>query len=406
MRFRLRWYAVSTARVLLRRWQALVLLCGILASANMSLFSNVDALATPLLVLLSPEHGAAWRFGYLMVLHAIAVMWALMQREQITGGAFMAYARSLPFTERYRRRVDTIVLVLADSPLLVPLVCALLVVSVGHGQGANFLLMLVVGLLALAAQLGALDRRRLAWIAVAAGNLLLAAVVHTPFQAGACVLVGLGACALLAMRLPRAAPRWQDAFGRAGAPLAALLVAMSRRLHPAILISAGVLFRQRRSEVIGKAMGAGCIAVAALALMKVFDHDGRAVGAAVIAQVLMALSISGLYRGLQMAHVDAAGYFAALPLRRAWWRMFDIVVVVTLALPFLAIPGVALLVHHVASPVSIIASAASSVALLCVLRVPQLFNERHAVVLSSIVAGTWGAFTIALINQEDYLAAL
>ncbi|MDQ1833872.1 ATP-binding cassette domain-containing protein [Massilia scottii] len=33
MRFRLRWYAVSTARVLLRRWQALVLLCGILASA-------------------------------------------------------------------------------------------------------------------------------------------------------------------------------------------------------------------------------------------------------------------------------------------------------------------------------------------------------------------------------------
>ncbi|WP_167090863.1 hypothetical protein [Massilia frigida] len=406
MRFRLRWYAVSTARVLLRRWQALVLLCGILGSANMSLFSNVDSLATPLLALLSPAHGAAWRFAYLIALQAIAVMWALMQREQIGGGAFMAYARSLPFTERYRRRVDTIVLVLADSPLLVPLVCALLVVGPGRGQAANFLLMLVVGLLALAAQLGALDRRRLAWIAVAAGDLLLAVAVNTGFQAGACLLVGCAACALLALRLARAGRRWQAAFARAGAPFAALLLATGRRLHPAILVSAGVLLRQRRSEVTGKAMGAACIAAAALALMQVFGHDRRALGVAVIAQVLMALSISGLYRGLQMAHADAARYFAALPLRPGWWRSFDIAVVVTLALPFLAIPAVALLVHRVGSPVNMIAGAASSVALLCVLRVPQLFNERHSVVLSSIVAGTWGALTIALIYQEDYLAAL
>ncbi|MCE3604712.1 hypothetical protein LXA47_13990 [Massilia sp. P8910] len=406
MRFRLRWYAVSTARVLLRRWQALVLLCGILGSANMSLFSNIDSLATPLLALLSPAHGAAWRFADLIGLHAIAVMWALMQREQIAGGAFMAYAGSLPFAGRYRRRADTIVLVLADSPLLVPLVCALLVVGPGRGQGANFLLMLVVGLLALAAQLGALDRRRLAWIAVAAGDLLLAGVVNTGLQAGGCLLVGLGACALLAVRFPRAGKRWIDAAGRAGAPFAALLLAMSQGLHPAILTSAGVLFRQRRSEVTGKAIGAGCVAAAALALMTVFGHDGRALGVAVIAQTIMALSISGLYRGLQMAHVDAARYFAALPLRRAWWRMSDIAVVVTLALPFLAIPGVALLVHHAASPLRIVAGATSGLALLCVLRLPQLFNERHSVVLSSIVAGTWGALTMALIYQENYLAAL
>ncbi|MDL2355250.1 MAG: hypothetical protein QFF03_08335 [Pseudomonadota bacterium] len=351
-----------------------------------------------MLALLSPGHGTAWRFGYLLLLQAVAVMWAQMQREQIAGGDFMRYVASLPFTQRYRRRVDTIVLVLADSPLLLVLVCALVVVGVGHAHGSHFLLMLDVGLLALAAQLGALDRRRLAWLGVAAGDLALAGAVHTGFQTGACVLVAAGACALLAFRLPRAGARWQAMLGRAGAPLAAMLSRMAERLHPAILISFSILYRERRSEAIGKALGAVCIAAAALALMNVFDFDARAVGLAVIAQVFIALSISGLYRGLQMAHRDAARYFAALPLAPAWWRASDIAIVVAFALPLLAIPGGALLVRHAASPASLILSGASSAALLCVLRAPQLWNERHAVVLSTMVAAVWCGLTIALIN--------
>lgn len=178
------------------------------------------------------------------------------------------------------------------------------------------------------------------------------------------------------------------------------------RLHPAILISSSVLFRQRRAELIGKAMGAACIAATALGLMRVFDYDARAFTLAVMAQTLIALSLSGLYRGLQMAHQDAARFFAALPLRPAWWRMFDIAAVVALALPFLAMPAGALLLWHAGSSAQILGAAASSAALLAVLRAPQLFNERHAVVLSSLVTGLWCALTLSIVHQEQAIAAL
>ena len=113
--------------------------------------------------------------------------------------------------------------------------------------------------------------------------------------------------------------------------------------------------------------------------------------------MLTALSLSGLYRGLHMAHADASRYFAALPLRPACLRFADIVLVATLGLPFLVLPPAALLAHRHAAPASI-AAAASSLALLCVLRATQLFSQRHSVVLSSLVAGTWGVLTMASIH--------
>ncbi|MEO7496110.1 MAG: hypothetical protein ABIT83_02860 [Massilia sp.] len=400
LRFRLRWYAVSTARVLLRRWQALLLAFGVLAAANSTLWSHLNSLATPLMLLLAPGHGAAWRFGYLLVLQAVAVMWALMQREQIGGGAFMRYAGSLPLSARYRRGVDLTVLLLADSPLLLVLVSAMIVGVKAHAPGATVMLMVGLGLLALAAQLGALERRRLAWLAVAAADLLLAAAIGTPYQMPACGLAALLAAALLAAHLPPVHARWRMAAGRLGAAFAARLSACAMRLHPAILISFSVLLRQRRAELTGKALGAACIAALALGLMRVFDYDARAVTVAVMAQTFIALSFSGLYRGLQMAHQDAARYFAALPLRPAWWRRFDIASLATLALPFLAAPGAVLLLQHAGSPARMFGAVAASVALLAVLRAPQLFNERHAVVLSSVVAALWCAVTLSLIHQE------
>lgn len=51
---RLRWYATTTARLLLRRWQAAVLFFGLSAALGSSLLSNIATLAYPLLSLLAP----------------------------------------------------------------------------------------------------------------------------------------------------------------------------------------------------------------------------------------------------------------------------------------------------------------------------------------------------------------
>jgi hypothetical protein len=106
---------VSTARLLLRRWQALVLLMGALASANASVFSNMDTFARPLLLVVAPGHGAGWRGACIALLMAAGALWAQMQRGQIGGGGFVAFTASLPFTPRQRRRVDLAALALADT---------------------------------------------------------------------------------------------------------------------------------------------------------------------------------------------------------------------------------------------------------------------------------------------------
>ncbi|WP_413671249.1 hypothetical protein ACEN9H_16330 [Massilia cellulosiltytica] len=136
---------------MLRRWQAILLATGVLASANASAFGNLDTYARPLLTLLAPGHGAIWRTGYLLALLLLAAAWVAMQRDQVAGGPFMAFAGSLPFTPRQRHRADLAVLLLADSPLLVVTACALGLTAGRGAPAAHAVLLADVALLALVA---------------------------------------------------------------------------------------------------------------------------------------------------------------------------------------------------------------------------------------------------------------
>jgi hypothetical protein len=394
LRHRLRWYAVSTARLLLRRWQALALLLGVLASANASVFNNADTFARPILLLLAPGHGPLWRCACLILLLAAAALWAHMQREQVQGGAFMVFAGSLPLDARQRRRADLAVLLLADSPLLLMVAAALASEAARGGGPAHLLLLAALVPLALVAQVGALERRPLAIAGLAAACLLVAAGFGTRLAAVANLLAGTAA--LLALRR---AP-WPQAPGPARLrwPLPAwpgrLLCALAGRHAPPLQASLSILLRERRDETLAKALGAAVLSAAAFALGAVFEHDRRAIVAAWLAQGLVALHLSGLFRGLQMAHRASAAYTGALPLPPSWWRRFDLAAVLGFGLPFLAAP--ALLAWWDGAPAArALAGLVSYAALLGVLRAPQLASERHAVVLSAIVAGGWMAATIA-----------
>jgi hypothetical protein len=162
---------------------------------------------------------------------------------------------------------------------------------------------------------------------------------------------------------------------------------------PALRVSFLILLRERRDEALAKALGATALIGAALGLGAVFEHDARSVAAAWLAQGLVALHLSGLFRGLDMAHQAAAGFTGALPLPRGWWRRFDLLALLGFGLPFLAAPAL-LAWHEGAAPARALAGLASHAALLCALRAPQLASERHAVVLSTLLAGCWMAATI------------
>lgn len=399
LHYRLRWYASATARLLLRRWQALMLAIGLLASADATVFENIAILNHPLLALLNPGHGAIWRFAYLLALQAVAVLWALMQRAQIEGGGFMAFVGSLPFSPRERRQVDLAVLLLADSPLLLMVAGSLSVSAARPHALAPVLLLCCVALLALVAQAAALERRPGGWAGVLLCCALLAASFGTGFAPAVDALASLAA--LLALGIAPW-PAWPGAARRWRLPIAAwtnrLLRILAGRQAPALQVSLSILLHERRGEALAKALSAAAVIAAAFALMALFGYDGRAVGVALLAQGAIALTMSGMFRGLHMAHAASGGYTASLPLRSGWWRAFDLAAVLGFALPFLAVPAFAAWRLAGLAPAHALAALASYLVLLAALRAPQLFNERHAVVLSAMLAGGWTVATIACLN--------
>lgn len=370
-----------------------MLACGVLAAANASPANNVRALAYPLLALFTPGHSGAWRGGYLLLLLALAALWVVMQRDQIGGGGFMAFVRSLPFTERNLRRVNVAVLVLADTPLLLMQFCALFVVTHHGAAAANVLVLCDVAGLALLVQLCVLERRFGSWPFIVLACLALGATTGTRGALPVGILAGAGIC-FFCITLPRVGVRWQRAGRLLPSALAAACVSVTARLPPAWLLSWRILYRERGAETGGKALVAASISGAALALMAVFAFDGRAFPLALIAQGCIVLSISGLYQRLHASHCASAAYFGALPLRQKWWRWYDTGTLVAFALPFLVLLA-ATAWWQGAVPSAAAASGVLSFAwLLAALRLPQLGSSRHAVVLSTITTGLWIAGTI------------
>jgi hypothetical protein len=391
LRYRLRWYAVSTARMLLRRWQGFLLMSGVLASAGASAAGNIALLAHPLLAVLGPGHGPLWRSAYLGALACFAALWAAVQRAQIEGGAFMAFAGSLPFSRRQRRQVDLSVLLLADSPLLLLVAAALALTAARHAPAAHLVLLGDVALLALLAQFAVLERRPMAAAPVAGACVLLG----TSFDAapGLALALLVGAAAAVLLGRPPAAPR---RMGRPPAQARApALARLGGRHAPAFQIALAVLYREGRNEAVAKAVAAAGIAAAAIALAEIFDRDTRSFPTILLAQGAIALTCSGMFRGLAMAHRGSAGYVGALPLPGRWSVAADLAAVLTLGLPCLAALAAYGLFAGAAPPGRLLGAVLSYSLLLCALRAPQLFNERHAVVLATALAGCWVATTVA-----------
>ncbi len=402
LHYRLRWYALSTARLLLRRWQALVLGTALLTPLN-DMGDVAHKLAALVLTVFDAGHGWCWRLGYLFGVQALALMWTAMQRAQIGGGGFAEMLASLPFTARHRRRVDLAVLLLASSPLLVPVVSAVSLLAIrGGGQAlAQLLFVVAVALLALQVERMALARRWQSFLFVAPANLVLALSLSA---SSVLLRVGTGAAGvllalvLLRTELARSNARWPAPVQRLYARLHGGVLARVDRLPPPLLISVSALYRQHRSEVLSKLLWSGAIVALARLLMSAWDYDARAFGLLVIAQCGIALLVSGLYRALHMAHIEATAYFAALPLKARWWRWLDTGSLVGLGLPLILAPAALVFVEHGARPHQLLASSASAAALIAVLRLPQLLVERHAVVFCTIVAGAWTVATAMLLN--------
>ncbi|MDP3332498.1 MAG: hypothetical protein Q8Q40_05650, partial [Methylococcaceae bacterium] len=149
-------------------------------------------------------------------------------------------------------------------------------------------------------------------------------------------------------------------------------------------------FRQHYSEMLSKGISSALILAASIGLMEVWNYDYRALPLTLIALAGIALSVSGLYRGMHLTHLASGQFTSALPLP-LWWCWFDVAAVLLFGLCFAAALNSVLVMHHDASLTSMLISLAAFALLLYLLRFPQVHAERHTVLFSSLIAGVWTA---------------
>ena len=398
---RLRWYSQATALLLLRRWQAIVLVAGTVAPVGGSL---LGVASYPVVVSLAEQHGMAWRLAAIGLWQGCWALWTLMQRDQVRGGPFADFTRALPLPARQTRYADLIVLLVSDTPLFIPFVAAAVALAAQHGASWETArgVLLIVFLIAsqLSAQLAVLQERRRAFVSFVVADVVVAAALGLGGPAAAAALALPVAAALwaLVVDLPMLPQRAGDLVHRAVQPLLRLMGYALARLPPAGRLSLGILYRQHLASMLGKFFSCLLIAFASKGLMTVWNNDGRCLPMAFIAAGFIALSASGLYRHLQMAHDDALGYMGALPLARRWTLLADTAAVLSFGAPFVAALGATLWADAGVPSHLVAAYLASFVLLVVLLRGPQLFSNRHAVVTSAVLAVSW-TFAAATVLQ-------
>lgn len=392
---RLRWYGEATAQLLLRRWQAILLLSGVLGGSLLVASSQL------VLVLLDDEHGILRRLAILGLWQACWALWAHMQLDQLRGGSFRDFALSMPLPSRHWRAIDLQVLLVADTPLLLPFIAAAFTLTGGSVPPAEAvsggLLICFMVCTQLVCQLAVLGGRTHALVGLLAGNGWVACALALDGSARHAMLVLAAAAALwtLASPLPRLSLRTHALFK----PLEYACRLLTRRLFSylpsRIRLSLDILYRQHRSSVLGKVFFCLLLIVLAESLMSIWHYDGRSLPMALIASAFVALSSSGLFRYLKMAHDAARPYTGALPLSRHWALTGDALAVLSFAYPFVLVMAWTLVEYVGLSALQTAGFVASFAPLVLLLRLTQLFSDRNAVLFSTLLAVLW---TIGVAN--------
>lgn len=390
---RLRWYALATSNLLRRHWQALLLLAMLLLPA-MPVFSQTRILGAPVLAALAPSHGIEWRFAWVHLLEAVGILWVLAQRSAITGGPFVTFLASLPVSNGRRRVVDTVVVIIASTPLLLPVLAAAIALAFLPQKAINYLFVLDLFLITLGWQLTALSRNMRNAIALIVANLFLVGGFHAEGALRPALLTVplLIAAFTIAHAAPAAAARsgTPGAFSRRVAD--AIRARVRDGLSPIARLQIGIL-RERTASTVGRCLMMGTVAASTCFLLALWGFDKRAVPLTLITQAAIALIAATTYRDLRAAHLRASHFMQSLPLSTFAKRRADWLTVAALALPFAAVAPLLLVMHGVLSSQMAAALVCSGAPLLALHYLPQRYTPRQSVLLGILLTVVWVALT-------------
>lgn len=381
----------------MRHWQLFVIAC-LLLPANIPVAGILYILAFPLMAVFDSGRDLVWHLSCLALIQLAALVWVLVQRNNIAGGKFIGYLGTLPIAQSLQRSADLTVLLLANGILLVPVIGLLLIAPSRLVLTADkgFLIAAVCVLVVLVhlAQLAALERRRAAFIALAVANLLLSWSVSRPVDIAGWLMLFAALPVAASILLPgmNGLPNWQPHFK---APLHCKAL-RHPRLSPVWRIQAKAIWAHRPASSAIRMGIALLLATVAVKLINIFEFDQRALPAALLFMGAIALIVSGLYRVLNAIHLPMEHYISSLPLPRHFWILKDTLSVML----FGSVPLIVLLAplaKHIATA-PLLAIAFGYFGLIALLRLPLVYGGRQATLLSVMLAATWSGAAMAAIG--------
>lgn len=387
--YRLRWYFLETSRVLRRHWQALILSALLLLPA-MPVFAQAQILGAPVLAALAPVHGFEWRLVWVHMLEAVGLLWVLIQRTAITGGAFAAYLKSLPTSSRRRRTIDITLVLIASTPLLLPILAAAIALAALPHKAINYLFVLDLTLITLGWQLTALSCNVRNALPLVVANVILIGGFQTDYAIRlVSLLIPLGLATFVIAHMPVVSALRP---GRSGALLRRVTGFESAnvrlRLPPVIKLQVCIL-GGRAAGTLSRFLLMGAVTASTCFLVGLWNFDARVVPLTLIAQAAIALIAATTYRDLHAAHLRAAHFMHSLPLARSAQVRTDILTVASLALPFAAVAPLLLVAQGILSLWAAAVILLSGAPLLALLRLPQRYAPRESVLLSAMLTAIW-----------------
>lgn len=390
---RLRFWAMSTAQAALRHWQFFALFVVLLVPIGTPLHGVLLVIASPLLHVLHEGQGVWYHFWRLCAIQALALGWILIQAHAVRGGAFMAWATSLPLSRAQRRVADVMVLLAANTLLLLPWI-AMLSLAPGSVLGHGFATMaggLVFTGLVLLAQQGVIEGRGSAVLPILGADFALSLGLSgqpaMPLWTGVLVAILLGASSLT-IQSKRLFQKLRPGIARHGLP------SLLRALSPVRRIQIKALFSQGSTAV--RCLVLAVMVLGAERLMSAFRFDGRVLPTLVLALSVIALVVSGFYRTLYLAHGPMSRYLRSLPLPPRFWSRQDHVFVAIIGM----LPLVPLLWAswaHIPVGGFVPALVVGYFLLLAGLRLPVIHGGRQALLLAFLMAAGWSGVALAAI---------
>ncbi|MDR5777257.1 MULTISPECIES: hypothetical protein [unclassified Caballeronia] len=396
---RLRYYLRETKGLLSGHWKIVLLVAAVCSPELIPTGEQREWLAKPISLLADGSGCIESRMYCLLGLVVASLICTGAQRAAISGGEFAKYAQSLPAPQLRERIINTLIVAVSSTPLFLIYLAAVFVAPRRIGESAYLGNVAGWAGTMLAAQVAFIEESWPSLLGAACSVISLLISVEFFGEMNWCWVISLMLCGFSLFLAPRRSYQsWVSALrmGSQSPSFSARSKQLSLRTYTTL--SLVILFAKDKTATLGRLVVTTVLVTCALALMFIWQFDGKTYGLLLVAYAAVALLMAGCFRGLSREHEKSKSYMDSLPFSSRTQVVGDIVAVSVATVPLLAVSLLVVLPHvdWRLEGARELGAMISIPFLLAVLRYPLVHYVHQRQVVGILISGAWIAIQCAI----------